>query len=189
MSSVECVPHLGKHDLVLSTVWYFLFAKWMKIIPPVNISVEKTSCCSPSRSVCIMPRVFGDCSHSAVKSEKQKSFWNRSFCTYAAREHIKNFPPSQPGSHGEGWAAALLVTLSWWPEIETNDWPGISTALLLILAREKIVRLFSVRRVNLHSFFVLFLDECWGNSKQISPQELHSPLKNLHSFLTSLKEP
>lgn len=87
--------------------------------------------------------------------------------------------PSQEATEGD-WQPCLKCCLltevpKWGSEMETNDWPRVSTSLLLILAMEIIVKLFSVWRVTLHSFSVLYLEECCRNSKQISSPELHSP--------------
>lgn len=104
MSSVECVPHFGKHNLVLSTVGCSLFAKWMK-----NNTYCQRICGKDCDKLLSLHRVAPILQSN---QKKKKSFWNRVFHTHAAREHMKNFPPSQPGSHSAGSAAALLVMLS-----------------------------------------------------------------------------
>lgn len=105
-----------------------------------------------------MPRVPGVCSHFADKSEikkKKKGFETEASAfilpdsTWKTSLHLNLEIMAKGWQQPYMWCSPLTKMSNWRPEIETNDWPGISTALLVILSREKIVRLFSVWRVNL----------------------------------------
>lgn len=127
---MEFVPHtLGKqtkcyHSRVIP-------CKMNERIPPVTVSMQKTIvavyltisicnylCCSLSRSVSIMSRVFGGLFPFCcpIKNTKRNAasfcfffFRNRGFCTYMAREQVKDF---QSGSHSRELATALFVRRS-----------------------------------------------------------------------------